>query len=609
MKTVGIKLADGSFYPIMEDGNPQQIKLDLTTAHNNQTCVMVDLYRSAECSMEDAEYIDTLKIENLVAHPNGEPNLSFSVGIDENGELSAQIEDPETGLKSNPSITRINRTIEERLITDDYTIETSTDEIKETADSENGSKAGVIAGVAAGAGLLAMAAALNKKNKSDDEIAEEVAAIESIVVDTYEDVPVVDESGLDLDLSDMDFGNDETIADETLVEETSISDENDFSLDDMPDFGSDETIANDDLNLDDMPDFSSDETIANDDLNLDDMPDFSSDETITNDDLNLDDMPDFSSDETIANDDLNLDDMPDFSSDETIANDDLNLDDMPDFSSDETIANDDLNLDDMDFGEETTPADTDLDFSDIPDFGESDSLSESTDLDDDLDLGPMPVFGGEDFSAQNNFASGLDDDLFADDNDSEPMAQSGGLSFTGLYDKETEMGDSSVNVEDDLKKKTKAPVIICIICALICLIATALLLFVIPSKYNLLSKKNMKNNTVVVEKTVETEKTTVEKPETVLPKVEEKPSVPVAVEDTVIVIEEAEEVIPLPPPVKNIEEKPKDITYKIKWGDTLWDIADTYYKNPWRYKKIASYNKIKNPDYIISGTTILIPAE
>jgi len=49
--------------------------------------------------------------------------------------------------------------------------------------------------------------------------------------------------------------------------------------------------------------------------------------------------------------------------------------------------------------------------------------------------------------------------------------------------------------------------------------------------------------------------------------------------------------------------------YRIKWGDTLWDIADAYYKNPWRYPRIARYNNIKNPDYIISGTTIRIPAE
>ena len=65
--------------------------------------------------------------------------------------------------------------------------------------------------------------------------------------------------------------------------------------------------------------------------------------------------------------------------------------------------------------------------------------------------------------------------------------------------------------------------------------------------------------------------------------------------------------MPEQPPVT--PEKPKDINYKIKWGDTLWDIADTYYKNPWRYKYIAKFNHIKDPDYIISGTYITIPAE
>ena len=106
------------------------------------------------------------------------------------------------------------------------------------------------------------------------------------------------------------------------------------------------------------------------------------------------------------------------------------------------------------------------------------------------------------------------------------------------------------------------------------------------------------------------QETTVEKPaektaETVQ---ETKPEpVPQAKEDEVVVIEKAEEVKPVPPPAA--ETKPAGVTYKIKWGDTLWDIADTYYKNPWRYKKIAKYNNIKNPDYIISGTVITIPAE
>jgi LysM repeat protein len=47
--------------------------------------------------------------------------------------------------------------------------------------------------------------------------------------------------------------------------------------------------------------------------------------------------------------------------------------------------------------------------------------------------------------------------------------------------------------------------------------------------------------------------------------------------------------------------------YTIRWGDTLWDIAEAFYRNPWQYSRIARFNGIRNPDRIISGTTIRIP--
>jgi hypothetical protein len=47
--------------------------------------------------------------------------------------------------------------------------------------------------------------------------------------------------------------------------------------------------------------------------------------------------------------------------------------------------------------------------------------------------------------------------------------------------------------------------------------------------------------------------------------------------------------------------------YRIRWGDTLWDIAEAFYRNPWLYPRIARFNRIRNPDLIISGTTIRIP--
>ena len=169
-----------------------------------------------------------------------------------------------------------------------------------------------------------------------------------------------------------------------------------------------------------------------------------------------------------------------------------------------------------------------------------------------------------------------------------------------MYDKETELGLSEQ--DEKITKKTKGPVIICIICAIICVIATLLILFIVPSKYNLLHKGNsQKEQTEITEITVEDQ-----------PQIEPEPEIaepipPQAQEEEVVVVEQAEIVVPEQPPVT--PEKPKDINYKIKWGDTLWDIADTYYKNPWRYKYIAKFNHIKDPDYIISGTYITIPAE
>lgn len=36
---IGIKLADGSFYPVMEEGKPFTKNLELTTVKDNQTTV------------------------------------------------------------------------------------------------------------------------------------------------------------------------------------------------------------------------------------------------------------------------------------------------------------------------------------------------------------------------------------------------------------------------------------------------------------------------------------------------------------------------------------------------------------------------------------------
>lgn len=542
MKTIGIKLADGSFYPVLDEGKPSQKSLDLTTAHNNQTKIMVDLYRSANCTMDDAEYVDSLQIENLIEHPNGEPDITFQVSIDENNELSAKIVDKETGEQSKTTITLVSRTMEERLHTDDYNIsDTIVEDSEEKQDSDENTDDNKVAKAAAigGMGLLAAASAIREKEKNNQDFSEDDFTLGE--PDANKEEPLTTE---EIEFAPIpDFEEDKTEIEEPTVEENT-------SEDSLSSDNSNDTVVQDDFNLDD--------NLGSDDFKL--PEDDSADETLSSG----------NSDDTVVQDDFNLDD---------------NNEEDP-LSDESSLTDFDFNLPNDDFGKES---------------GESDESAE-TQIDDSFDL---PDFSE---NSENEETQINKDDLFKDTDDTATTPMGNGLSFTGLYDTETELGEPGKHSEDEAEKKTKVPVIICITCAIICIIATLLVLFIIPSKYNLINKKNTKTEEVI-EPPVEEVKVPeeIQIPEETI--VEEIPeSVPQAKEDEIIVIEEAEEVEPLPPPVKE-EKKPESIKYKIKWGDTLWDICDTYYKNPWKYKYLARWNGITNPDHIISGTYIIIPAE
>ena len=76
-------------------------------------------------------------------------------------------------------------------------------------------------------------------------------------------------------------------------------------------------------------------------------------------------------------------------------------------------------------------------------------------------------------------------------------------------------------------------------------------------------------------------------------------------EDEIIIVETPV----VSPATYDVEEEVlgEVIDYKIKWGDTLWDISKTYYKTPWQYQFLADYNGIKNPDFILAGAHLDIP--
>ena len=95
--TIGIKVADGSYYPVLEHGFTGRKKLTLTTVKNNQDKVQIDLYRGDGKSLSEARYIGSLIVENIPAAEQGVPEIELSIGIDPDGQLSAEASDVSTG--------------------------------------------------------------------------------------------------------------------------------------------------------------------------------------------------------------------------------------------------------------------------------------------------------------------------------------------------------------------------------------------------------------------------------------------------------------------------------------------------------------------------------
>jgi hypothetical protein len=91
--TIGIKLANGEFYSILEEYSNIKKRLILTTVHDTQQSMQIDLYKSFSRSMADALYIGSIVVENIKAKPKGEPSVELIITSNTNGEITADAVD------------------------------------------------------------------------------------------------------------------------------------------------------------------------------------------------------------------------------------------------------------------------------------------------------------------------------------------------------------------------------------------------------------------------------------------------------------------------------------------------------------------------------------
>jgi hypothetical protein len=90
---IGIKVADGDFFPIVAENTDAKKRLILTTAHEGQPSVQIDFYKSSLQSMKDAVYIGTLLLKNISNQKQGSPSIELVVSSNTDGEFSASAYD------------------------------------------------------------------------------------------------------------------------------------------------------------------------------------------------------------------------------------------------------------------------------------------------------------------------------------------------------------------------------------------------------------------------------------------------------------------------------------------------------------------------------------
>ena len=95
--TIGIKIADGTFYPIVERDSAKWKKVILTTVKDDQSNVQIDLYEGEGADIESAKYVGSLLIEDIIPAPAGDTEIELRIGVDQEGKLSARAEDLGSG--------------------------------------------------------------------------------------------------------------------------------------------------------------------------------------------------------------------------------------------------------------------------------------------------------------------------------------------------------------------------------------------------------------------------------------------------------------------------------------------------------------------------------
>ena len=129
MNNIGLKLADGEFYPVLTDGKPARKRLVVTTVQDGQPSVQIDLYRGQGPTVKDADYIGSLVVEDIPKMAKGGPDIRLDLGLAKDGTLTAFAQEASTGASQSLKVSLEALSEEQKYEVPDFEFSKESDEI------------------------------------------------------------------------------------------------------------------------------------------------------------------------------------------------------------------------------------------------------------------------------------------------------------------------------------------------------------------------------------------------------------------------------------------------------------------------------------------------
>jgi hypothetical protein len=134
MSKIGLKLANGEFYPVLDEDSAARKRLVVTTVQDGQRSVQIDIYRGTGPSVVGAEYVGSLVVDNIPFAPKGEPDIRLDLGLEADGKLSAYAEELSTGQHQSLELSLESLAEEKKYEIPDFAFEEEPDNLPPEAE-------------------------------------------------------------------------------------------------------------------------------------------------------------------------------------------------------------------------------------------------------------------------------------------------------------------------------------------------------------------------------------------------------------------------------------------------------------------------------------------